>query len=130
MAVADRTGGLPRWPATAGELPSDEPPSPRWHLHRGAAAAAAYAIASAAYMVAFITPNTSWEHHPFAGPLVAIYESRHPAEFAVCVAVWAGLGAGLYGPAFRPSVPAAVVSVASAAAWAALGVWAAGMASC
>jgi len=130
MAKADHTGGLPRWPLAAGEPPGDKPPSPPWPWRWGLAAAAAFALTSGAYIAAFMTPNTSWEHHPFAGPLVALYESRHPADFAVSLAIWAGLGAGLCWPAFRPSALAVAVSIASAVAWVVLGVWAAGVASC
>lgn len=130
MVSADRISDLPRWRAAAGDLPGDEPPAPPQHWRRYVVGVAAYALASVAYAAAYMTPNTSWEHHPFAGPLVAIYESRHPAEFAVAHAVWAGLGAGLCGPAFRPAVAAAAASAASAAAWVALGVWATGVASC
>jgi hypothetical protein len=130
VAEEDRIGGLPRWPAAAGELPGGEPPSPQLHWSRGVVAVIAYALASAGYMAAFITPNTSWEHHPFAGPLVAVYHSRHPAELALSLAIWAGLGIGLCWPAFRLSGLAIVFSVASVAAWVALGVWAAATASC
>ena len=130
MGEADGVGSLPQWPSAASDLPGGESPSRRWLWGRGVLAATAYVLASGGYMVAFMTPNTSWEHHPLAGPLVALYESRHPTEFAVSLALWAGLGAGLCWPAFRLSGLAVVGSVASAVAWVALGVWAAAVASC
>ena len=125
----DRFGSLPRWPAAAPDPPDDTPPLHSWHWRRGLAAVAAYALAGVTD-IAFMSPNTSWEHHPFAGPLVALNESRNPAEFVFSFAIWSGLGAGLCWPAFRASVLAVAVSLASAAAWVALSVWAAGVASC
>ena len=130
MAEKDRTDGLRQWQEAAGDLPGDEGRSPWWHWRRGFAAATAYALASGAYIAAFMTASTGWEHHPLAGPLVALYESRRPAEFAVSLAIWSGLGMGLCWPAFRPSTLAILISVASAVAWVALGVWAAWAASC
>jgi len=109
------------------DLLGERTPVRPWRWRWGLAAAAAYTLASAAYMAAFITPNTSWEHHPFAGPLVALYSSRN---YPASLVIWAGLGAGLCWPAFRPSVLAVAGSVASAVAWVVLGVWAAAMASC
>jgi hypothetical protein len=102
----------------------------RWHWRWGFAALSAYALASGAYIAAFMTPNTSWEHHPFAGPLVALYESRHPAEFAISLTIWCGLGMGLCWPTFRPSMPAILISVASVVVWVVLGVWTASVAAC
>jgi len=128
MAEEDRTGGLRQWREAAGDLPGHEGRS--WHWRWGFAAATAYAVASGVYIAAFMTPNTSWEHHPFAGPLVALYESRHPAEFAVSLAIWCALGMGLCWPAFRLSTLAILTGVASAVTWVALGVWAASVASC
>lgn len=101
MADVNQPGDVPPWPAAESTSRGDEP-THLSHRGRGVAAATAYAIASAAYIVAFMTPMTSWEHHPFAGPLVAIYESRQFAEFAVSFGIWFGLGLGMCWPAFRP----------------------------
>ena len=130
MTEKDRIGGLRQSCEAAGDIPDNEGRSRGWHWRWGFAALAAYALANGAYIAAFMTPNTSWEHHRFAGPLVSMYESRHPAEFAVNLAIWCGLGMGLCWPTFRPSMLAILISVASAVAWIALGVWAASVAAC
>ena len=132
--MMDDTGslrGLPRWPAGATELPGGEPsrgPAVQWR--RGLAASAAFALGCGVHMAAAMTPNTSWEHHPFSGPLVALHESRHPLDYVVSGAVLLGLGAGLCGPAFRATFLSVAISIATAVAWVALSMWTAAVASC
>lgn len=130
MAEEDRAGGLRQRCEATGDIPGDKGRSRGWHWRSGSASLAVYALTSGAYIVAFMTPNTSWEHHPFAGPLVALHESRHPVEFAVSLAIWCGLGMGLCWPTFRPSMLTVLISLASAVAWVALGMWAASVAAC
>jgi len=121
----------PNYPGVANAPPSGE--SSRrapWHWGRGLAAMAGFALACGAYMALAMTPNTSWEHHPYAGPLVALHEASRPVDFAVAVAVWVCLSAGLCAPAFRVTALSVLTCLASAGAWVALGIWAAGAASC
>jgi hypothetical protein len=81
-------------------------------------------------MALAMSPNTSWEHHPFSGPLIALHESRHPLDYAVSGVLLLGLGAGLCWPAFRLTAASIALSIASAVVWVALGIWAATIASC
>lgn len=122
--------GLPKWPDGGIERPQAEParsPAVRWR--RGFAVSAAFVLGCGLHMAAAMTPSTSWEHHPFSGPLVALHEARHPWEYAVSGAIFLGLGAGLCGPAFRVTVVTVGIAIISAVAWVALSIWAAAMAS-
>jgi hypothetical protein len=37
------------------------------------------------------TPNTSWEHHAFAGPFIMLKQSHTPGEYAFSVFLLAGI---------------------------------------
>ena len=90
---------------------------------------AGFLVACGAHVAASMTPNTSWEHHPFLGPLVVLHTARQPLDHAVGGVTLAALGTGLCLPAFRANAATVVVAVLSAVAWVGISILAAASAS-
>ena len=80
---------------------SEQAVSSAWHWQCGAVASAAFLLACCLHMALSMTPNTSWEHHPYSGPLVVLHTARQPLDYLIGLLMWAILGPGLCLPAFR-----------------------------
>lgn len=76
-----------------------------------------------------MTPNTSWEHHPYSGPVVVLHGAHTPVGYLVGGAMLIVLSAGICLPAFRPSILTVIIAFMSGAAWVGISYMAAMIAS-
>jgi hypothetical protein len=100
-----------------------------WHWKRGVAVVIAFMSACYAHMAISMTPNTSFEHHPFSGPLSPIhsYVTAEGKIFGwIALAV---LGAGICLPGFRFHFATVAIATVSVGAWILLSYWCAVVAS-
>ena len=54
-----------------------------WHWRRGAILSAIFFLACWLYMDSTMTPNTSWGHNPFSGPLVVLHTAVQPLDYII-----------------------------------------------
>ena len=95
LTAGEGVGGTPatRTHPEAARMADASSPSRTVQWRRGVAASAIFALGCGLHMALAMSPNTSWGHHPFSGPLVALHESRHPLDYAVSGGLFLVLGA-------------------------------------
>ena len=102
---------------------------PAWRWARAGLGIAALAAWFAATMTG-ASPNTSWEHHPFAGPFIILKESGSPGEFAFASSLLACILAPLARWVWAGKWWGALAAVAASAATTWMSYTIAGWASC
>jgi hypothetical protein len=102
----------------------------KWHWRRGLAVSAGFLLLCLLHMALSMTANTSWEHHPFSGPLIVLHTARQPLQYVVGGLMWLVLGAGICLPAFRVTVGTVIACIASSVVWVSISMWTATVASC
>ena len=105
-------------------------PRSRWLVL--ARAAIGVSVLAAWFLVTMggASPNTSWEHHPYAGPFIVLKESRSPGDYAICLFMWACILAPALYWAVTGKAWAAIIAVAMCGATIALSTFAAASACC
>ena len=88
-----------------------------WHWRRGLMGALLFLAVCVAYMRSSMSPDATWEHHPFSGPLIVLHTAREPVDYVVGIALLAVLGGGLCSPVFRVSFWTLLLAFLSALAW-------------
>ena len=101
-----------------------------WHWCRGCVISGIFLFVCCLHMSLSMTPGTSWEHHPFSGPLIVLHTAIYPVDYCIGGLMWVGLGAGLCLPAFRVNVLTVIVSIAAGCVWVIISISAAASAAC
>ncbi|MEL6104828.1 MAG: hypothetical protein AAFU85_02270 [Planctomycetota bacterium] len=64
-----------------------------------------------------MTPNTSFEHHPYSGALILIHEARTAIQLVVCSVICLAMIGGIFAVVIRPNALTALLSASSLFAW-------------
>lgn len=80
--------------------------------------------------LAQMTPNSSFEHHPFSGGLILLHTSSSVDEYLISTGICLALLLGIFSFVIWPKVLTVLMSIASLAAWLTLSIKLAAWASC
>ena len=73
----------------------------RWNLRSGSFVLGLFVAVSAGHLLLNFETSESWEHHPYSGPLIAMYLSSSLVDFVTAVAIFVPLSVGICLPAFK-----------------------------